>query len=280
MSQYEEVDDGLELSLRTKERIAIDYYQQWAKDCAESDLSYGEILSLMQHQGVPTRLVDFTEIPLVALYFALEDKTETGSFAVWASVADTDQNSHVAKLRASLQGENLVQVKGFCAYKRPRIRLDYDIVSLFQWDESDRSLLEAMLQDQKVTTDVPILKYMPRILNNRQRAQRGLFLACTKLSSTFMSSFLKWVNAEQCELKSKERITLDELLQNNGRFRSNFSNPRLLKFVFPVSMRRTAREFLEICNLNKQSLFDDMEGTTEYVSSILESKARKLKKGC
>jgi hypothetical protein len=45
-----------------------------------------EWLSIMQHYGVPTQMIDFTASPYVALYFALENASKTAdeSFAVYA----------------------------------------------------------------------------------------------------------------------------------------------------------------------------------------------------
>jgi hypothetical protein len=70
------------------ERYLLTAFQRrahhYVRDCPVPD-DYLEWLALMQHYGAPTRLLDCTRSPYVALFFALERPLEPlGQAAVWA----------------------------------------------------------------------------------------------------------------------------------------------------------------------------------------------------
>jgi hypothetical protein len=62
---------------RTHERVLEREYALFfeflakARAGAGAALDHWDVLFLMQHYGVPTRLLDWTEVPLVALHFAI-----------------------------------------------------------------------------------------------------------------------------------------------------------------------------------------------------------------
>lgn len=237
-----------EKSLCCVERCAMLNFQRWA-ELPNNHLTRGELLALMQHHGVPTRLVDFTEIPLIALGFALEDdKQEESDFAVWAVLRDS--------LNCGYASEQIM--REICNGKRKVEQCD-DLSFRFFAEEYDRDLFEEILTKEEGIDSAPImLRYNPIGVNLRQKLQRGLFLTSTHLHENFMPLLHKWTDTSANDFKNEKlELFVGDVLREDGTFVDNVALAHIVKFVFDKALRKDARVLLECCNIGPRTRYGD-----------------------
>ncbi|RZM25098.1 MAG: FRG domain-containing protein [Pedobacter sp.] len=131
-------------------------------------------LFLMQHYGVPTRLLDWTESPLTALYFAVSEESEDLDAALWAlkpielnkianistnernfipSFDDVELQNYSVQTLSSNTRNKLAPIATIATRNSPRIQAQLGVFTIHHLD--NRSIEEFCNRDEITKYRIP-----------------------------------------------------------------------------------------------------------------------------
>ena len=192
---------------------------------------YLEWLVYAQHFGVPTRLLDFTHNPLVALYFACsKEENIDGAFWIFNLINYKKIHSKLLKNEPDVN-ENTT-----------RNELIYEIIS--------------ELKNETFRCSKFPIHFIPYYLDERMSVQS--------------SSFLLW-GQDECPFeemiteKNYINISLTEKdisVENEGK-----SEEFVLKMTIPHEKKKSILEELDLLGVNPKSIFPGLDGIGKYIEN-------------
>jgi hypothetical protein len=209
------------------------------------DRSMFDKLVRAQHYGLPTRLLDVSLNPLVALYFACDEQSHHDKDGVVhlldfaeerVRFADSDTVSLICNL-ARLSDSEKDEIGQFIKIKKPSTEIEK-----FEFRELNamKRLTQFIRVEKPYFTDTAnhsdLLKYYfvhPAKNNRRVVAQSGAFVA---------AGLLKYEKAG-----------------------SNGKGFALSKIVIPASSKELILEQLDVLNINSRTMFPEVEFVSRYI---------------
>ena len=165
--------------------------------------SIGEYLHLMQHYGFPTRLLDWTEGALIALYFSVRIPKKDKTPCVW--MLNPSWLNYVNDV--TIKNEETGEDKSLVLYT------DYNAVEEFP---ADLVIKECYLNEHKLA-DLPVAIFPPYI-DPRIVAQKSVFTIHGRLINGFDVLCKKYPEAQVCQLRiSGEEKRIKEIIAGLNR---------------------------------------------------------------
>lgn len=259
------------------ERDLVDLAKYRYPDVFRDDMTPIQLLALLQHYGIPTRLLDVTESALVALYFACCDKLDKdGEVFVFVrenngvdiapvinGIADTyrltrrsdyDLDWFVDALRSQNYFDEHRHVLTDEMFGTANEFFDIGLTESEKHDIESCADLQEKIRLRKITwlegccknNDRPIFLYAP-VYTLRQQLQRGRFIL--------------FPNKIEMGQKYKHFVNKIEAIPKNHR-----CIPQ--RFIIKHDAKRKLLRDLELCGICEESLFfDSVDKVCHYLAS-------------
>lgn len=203
-----------------------------------------EWLSLMQHYGCPTRLLDFTNSFYVAAFFAISQANRDEDVAIWSISRYGLASCSQRHLGTAAREKDLERNK--------------DAVKVFNDVVANGLQFSGLL----------VLE--PNRLNNRISAQQGLFVAPLDIRKSFEGNLLSLADY------GESTVSLDSLLTAN----TKQYDPKtgevsidldavVVKIVIPSSEIHEIRRDLKRMNVTYETLFPGLEGYARSLENLV-----------
>jgi len=245
-------------SMLLEERNLIEMAKYKIPDVFSSDMQPIELLALLQHHGIPTRLLDVTESALVALYFAccsLPDKD--GEVFAFKNNEYQIANSPIINAIADSYrfsiGDNYTLSQFYSAVKvQP-----YFLEQVFLLGLCNQSDVEGEEWVEECCEN-PIFVFAP-VHSLRQRVQRGRYIL-------FHDEIVTRWDGQKVFSRKINPICKD----------AKFI---LGKFIIPAENKKQFLSDLQICGIDEESLFcDSIDKVCENITKYSKDKVSFYKK--
>jgi len=207
-----------------------------------------EWLSIMQHYGAPTRMLDFTDSFYVAIFMAMKD-CYNNSASIWCLNKNVYMFRHLQELAVKSQD---TENKGFW--------ISSNDMDSYIYDEANRRMNGRIVVNDK--PKVYILR--PKHINKRINAQQGLFAIPGVLSIPFEENLMTGVNN-----KEPIEVPFDNIIKHSFTKHGIYSQDEfsIIKIDVPSSLRVEIMKALDQMNITEESLFPGLEGLARSLAA-------------
>lgn len=196
---------------------------RYVKDVTVNDIPTW--LEIAQHFGVPTRLLDFTENPLVALYFACSDLTNTQA-SVWI-INEVSYNR-------IFFGETAIVSAGKSQHRISRIITDEIVQQNYQSHDGSGYIQYPWI-------------YKPCYREERMNLQSSVFMLWGARQQE-LTSFMKpkYFMSDKNDIKNQEYGVICNIL-------------------IPGDRKRALLEQLSLCGINEKFIYPGLDGVGRFI---------------